>query len=155
MAVCKRCGKVFNYEKRDGVCPKCCFYNRPEGTWQEDDSWIKNYNYEDNSYDVKAHEYESEDGREKIFGRDGNDVGANWKDAFERNKHQEVSGSHKHTEDGRILKGSSATTKKSRNNSSKSKKSGKSGKKMGCGTIFIIIFWIYLIFGLLASFFNW
>ncbi len=51
MAVCKRCGTVFSYEKRDGVCPKCCFFNRPEGTVGSDDSWIKNYNYDDNTFE--------------------------------------------------------------------------------------------------------
>ena len=50
MATCKRCGQTFIYEKTDGVCPKCCFYNRPVGSTQSDESWMKNYNCDDNSY---------------------------------------------------------------------------------------------------------
>lgn len=50
MAVCKRCGTVFDYNKWDGVCPKCCLYNRPEGSREEDDCWMENYNVDDNSY---------------------------------------------------------------------------------------------------------
>lgn len=52
MARCKRCGSSFDYEKRDGVCPKCCFYNRPPGKDRADDDWMKNYNIEDNSYEL-------------------------------------------------------------------------------------------------------
>ena len=52
MARCKRCGASFDYDKRDGVCPRCCFYNRPPGREQTDDEWMKNYNIEDNSSQV-------------------------------------------------------------------------------------------------------
>lgn len=52
MARCRRCGTAFDYESREGVCPKCCFYNRPEGTVTQDDEWAKNYNIEDNSYQL-------------------------------------------------------------------------------------------------------
>ena len=50
MAICKRCGAVFDYEKWDGVCPKCCLYNRPDDGREEDDCWMDNYNIDDNSF---------------------------------------------------------------------------------------------------------
>lgn len=28
---CCRCGKSFDYEKHNGICPKCAAYNRPQG----------------------------------------------------------------------------------------------------------------------------
>ncbi|MBD5483581.1 MAG: hypothetical protein HDR15_13845 [Lachnospiraceae bacterium] len=28
---CCRCGKNFDYEKHNGICPKCAAYNRPQG----------------------------------------------------------------------------------------------------------------------------
>lgn len=52
MARCKRCGASFDYNKRDGVCPRCCFYNRPPGQDRSDDEWMKNHNIEDNSYEL-------------------------------------------------------------------------------------------------------
>lgn len=52
MAKCRRCGAVFDYGKKDGVCPKCCFYNRPPGTPYHDDDWISSYNVEDNTYEL-------------------------------------------------------------------------------------------------------
>lgn len=50
MAICKRCGAVFDYNKWDGVCPKCCLYNRPDDGREEDDCWMENYNVDDNSF---------------------------------------------------------------------------------------------------------
>lgn len=50
MVRCKRCGASFEYEKRDGVCPKCCFYNRPPGALEPDNSWMGDYNIDNNSY---------------------------------------------------------------------------------------------------------
>lgn len=50
MAVCKRCGTMFDYDKWDGVCPKCCLYNRPPGAREDDECWMNNYNVDDNSY---------------------------------------------------------------------------------------------------------
>ena len=60
MARCKRCGASFDYDKRDGVCPRCCFYNRPPGREQTDDEWMKNYNIEDNSYELPRSVVEQE-----------------------------------------------------------------------------------------------
>lgn len=51
MAVCKRCGTVFQYEKRDGVCPKCCYFNRPAVSVEQDESWVQNYNFDDNTFE--------------------------------------------------------------------------------------------------------
>lgn len=65
MARCKRCGASFDYDKRDGVCPKCCFYNRPPGREQADDEWMKNYNIEDNSYELPKSVVEQEQDRKK------------------------------------------------------------------------------------------
>lgn len=64
MSRCKRCGTSFDYNERDGVCPRCCFYNRPPGTVGYDDEWAKNYNIEDNSYQLPKSIIEQED-REK------------------------------------------------------------------------------------------
>lgn len=52
MAKCRRCGTTFDYEKREGVCPKCCFYNRKPGMWQQEEEWVTNYNIDDNSYEL-------------------------------------------------------------------------------------------------------
>lgn len=65
MARCKRCGASFDYDKRDGVCPKCCFYNRPPGREQTDDEWMKNYNIEDNSYELPRSVVEQEQEKSK------------------------------------------------------------------------------------------
>ena len=51
MAKCRRCGTNYDYEKREGVCPKCCFYNRPSSSPVPDDQWMKNYDIEDNTYE--------------------------------------------------------------------------------------------------------
>ena len=61
MSRCKRCGTSFDYNERDGVCPRCCFYNRPPGTVGYDDEWAKNYNIEDNSYQLPKSIIEQED----------------------------------------------------------------------------------------------
>ncbi len=52
MAKCRRCGATFDYDKKDGVCPKCCFYNRPPGAPHHDEEWISSYNVEDNTYEL-------------------------------------------------------------------------------------------------------
>lgn len=52
MARCERCGTNFDYEKREGICPKCCYYNRPPGAARQDNEWMKHYNVEDNSYQL-------------------------------------------------------------------------------------------------------
>ncbi len=108
MARCKRCGTNFDYAKREGVCPKCCFYNRPDGMWQEDDSWVKNYNYEDNSYDIIAQEAEydeknSNDRLKDLLKRKDLNDGARWTATAGHRDHTEVDGSHIHTSDGRVV----------------------------------------------------
>lgn len=89
MAQCKRCGTSFDYAKREGVCPKCCFYNRPPGTAWEDEEWTRHYNIEDNSYELPK----METGQGDDF--DSSDSGRfQWK----KNKkecHKEGSHSHK------------------------------------------------------------
>lgn len=65
MARCKRCGATFDYNQRDGVCPKCCFYNRPPGRENTDDEWMKNYNIEDNSYELPRSVVEQEQDKKK------------------------------------------------------------------------------------------
>ncbi len=110
MSRCKRCGTNFDYAKREGVCPKCCFYNRPDGMWQEDDSWIKNYNYEDNSYDIIAQEaeYDEKNSNDRLKDllkrKDLNDSGR-WSASSGHSNHREVDGSHIHTTDGRVVSG--------------------------------------------------
>ena len=56
MAKCERCGASFDYEEREGVCPRCCFYNRPPGAARQDTEWMKYYNVEDNSYQLPKSE---------------------------------------------------------------------------------------------------
>lgn len=56
MAKCERCGASFDYEERQGVCPRCCFYNRPPGAARQDTEWMKYYNVEDNSYQLPKSE---------------------------------------------------------------------------------------------------
>lgn len=63
MAKCERCGASFDYDERQGVCPRCCFYNRPPGTPRQDMEWMKYYNVEDNSYQLPK----SEGGLEELF----------------------------------------------------------------------------------------
>lgn len=52
MAKCKRCGTVFNYNKSEGVCPQCRFYNRPEGAPDYNNEWFSSYNVEENTYEL-------------------------------------------------------------------------------------------------------
>lgn len=56
MAKCERCGASFDYDERQGVCPRCCFYNRPPGAARQDTEWMKYYNVEDNSYQLPKSE---------------------------------------------------------------------------------------------------
>lgn len=56
MAKCERCGASFDYDERQGVCPRCCFYNRPPGAARQDTEWMKYYNVEDNSYQLPRSE---------------------------------------------------------------------------------------------------
>lgn len=157
MAVCRRCGAVYNYEKREGVCPKCCFFNRPEGSWQEDDSWIKNYNYEDNSYNISEHEVYDKDSKfDSLFSKDRNDVGAGWRDAMKHGGNTEVDGSHTHMADGSIVRGSGkrAKTKTPAKKTATSSKPGAAGKKSNAGCIgaAVVIFWLYVVLNFVMSF---
>lgn len=154
MAVCKRCGAIYNYEKREGVCPKCCFFNRPEGSWQEDDSWIKNYNYEDNSYNISEHEvYDKESKLDSIFGKDHNDVGAGWRDAMNHGGDKEVDGSHIHLPDGSIIKGSAKRRpdKTAKTSRPASKSVGGKKKNAGCLPYAIVVIWIYVILNVILG----
>ena len=42
---CKRCKTFFKYDKYDGICPQCAYFNRPPGMEEvdlfEDDTVIK------------------------------------------------------------------------------------------------------------------
>lgn len=150
MAVCKRCGKTFDYEKREGVCPKCCFYNRPTGTWQEDDSWIKNYNYEDNSYNVTV---SSEDGYDtKEEKRSRYHMEKEKKNEY-RHFSKEVDGSHSHLSDGRVVRGSDPAGRKTSVQKRKKQKSASPKKsKISWVFIFLLIYWIFFIVGTLFGF---
>ena len=152
MAVCKRCGAVYDYNKREGVCPKCCFYNRPATSWQEDDSWEKNYNFEDNSYDVHTHDAElsDEDAHDSLkdalrkAGRSKKNTKKNpaaWGGILGHGSDKEVDGSHTHTSDGRVIR--------SGDSSANHKKMQKKTGGPGCFTICIIVFWIFLILSFL------
>ena len=70
MAKCERCGASFDYDERQGVCPRCCFYNRPPGAARQDTEWMKYYNVEDNSYQLPKTE-----GLEDLFP----ERGSRWK----------------------------------------------------------------------------
>ncbi len=51
---CCRCGKSFDYEKHNGICPKCAAYNRPQGQTP--------YDY-DVEKDISAHYGSMDDSR--------------------------------------------------------------------------------------------
>ena len=150
MAVCKRCGTTFDYAKREGVCPKCCFYNRPARAWQEDDSWIKNYNYEDNSYENIHREVDYD---EKHSGDRLRDVLL----------HRELDGSHTHLDDGRVISGKEPEGSHTHLDNGRVVKGRggvprgrmpSAGKKPQAGLkgIIVIIVWIYIIITLLLNF---
>lgn len=62
---CKQCNNIFDYEKYDGICNKCCHYYGKEG--MEDSELIKNRQYkENNSYERNtAQRYATSDNYEK------------------------------------------------------------------------------------------
>ena len=151
MAVCKRCGATFDYNKREGVCPKCCFYNRPNTTWQEDDSWIKNYSYEDNSYEFSTHEADYDD---RISGDHLKDVLFDGERRFAmpgHNGNKELSGSHTHLDDGRVVKGRGTGRQRKPMAGKSANSPAKTKPKFGVGTIVVIIVWFYIIFSFLLS----
>ena len=144
MAVCKRCGTTFDYNKREGVCPKCCFYNRPVSAWQEDDSWVKKYSYEDNSYAFSTHEaddsgkYSKDHLKDVLFDRDKRFSAPGHK------TDKELSGSHVHLDDGRV-----ASPGPGKKPVKPARTPGKG--KFGIGSIIVIIIWIYIIISFLIG----
>ena len=151
MAVCRRCGTTFDYNKREGVCPKCCFYNRPNNAWQEDDSWIKNYSYEDNSYEFSTREadYDEKNSRDHL-----KDVLFDGDRRFNipgHNGHRELSGSHTHLDDGRVVRGRGIGGQGKSADRKSAKPSSKTKPKFGVGTIVVILVWLYIIFSFLLS----
>ncbi|MCM1105088.1 MAG: hypothetical protein NC409_13400 [Clostridium sp.] len=54
---CCRCGKSFDYEKHNGICPKCAAYNRPQGQTP--------YDY-DVDKDISAHYETMDDSHERL-----------------------------------------------------------------------------------------
>ena len=54
---CCRCGKNFDYEKHNGICPKCAAYNRPQGE--------KPYDYNGDK-DFSAHYETMDDSHAKL-----------------------------------------------------------------------------------------
>lgn len=76
MAKCRRCGANFDYETREGVCPKCCFYNRPSSSPVPDERWMENYDMEDNTYEpprLSTEEISAGQKREKKSKRNNRD----------------------------------------------------------------------------------
>ena len=132
MAICKRCKAPFNYEKREGICPKCCFYNRPAGTWHEDESWINNYNIE-NRYVAPV-----------MSNKESETSGGFFKMPHHESK--EMSGSDKHLDNGKVVRGSSAVSQKTKQRPAAKK------KKSGCLSIVIVLFWIFVIMSFLGFF---
>ena len=60
---CCRCGKVFDYEKYYGICPKCAAYNRQPGTEQDsfdvDGDFSAKFEVEDDSCEKLHKQYDS------------------------------------------------------------------------------------------------
>lgn len=54
---CCRCGKNFDYEKHNGICPKCAAYNRPQGQTP--------YDY-DVEKDITAHYEKMDESHERL-----------------------------------------------------------------------------------------
>lgn len=95
MAKCRRCGATFDYDKKDGVCPKCCFYNRPPGAPHHDDEWISTYNVEDNTYELPKSIVETaEEEPGSILKR----IHARERRKYTSSKECRTEGSHVHTE---------------------------------------------------------
>ncbi len=157
MAVCKRCGTVFDYAKREGVCPKCCFYNRPARAWKEDDSWIKNYNYEDNSYEIINREVEYDEKhsgdrlRDVLLHRDLDGSHTHLDNGRVVKGDRDLEGSHTHLDNGRVIRGNGNRPARVPQG-----KMSSAGRKTGAGPkgIFIAIIWIYIIAMLFMSFLS-
>ncbi len=115
MARCKRCGATFDYDKKDGVCPKCCFYNRPPGMASHDEEWISTYNVEENTYELPKSIVETmEDEPHRIFGR-----------RHSEDRRKVVSSKDCHTEGSHVHTERAARKKAERTRELKQEKSGK------------------------------
>lgn len=93
MAKCKRCGAIFDYDKKEGVCPRCCFYNRPPGSPHHDDEWLSSYNIEDNTYQLPKQSDWMEDEPESIWRKKR----PKYKTKISNKKDCDTEGSHVHT----------------------------------------------------------
>ena len=126
MAKCKRCGTSFDYDKREGVCPKCCFYNRPPGMPYHDDDWIESYNIEENTYELPKSILETEEedpGR--LFRRrqkKEKEISQEYRESHRKAKECHTEGSHVHKASGTTH--SSRSTSKRRSASKKLSRPG-------------------------------
>lgn len=132
MAKCKRCGAIFDYDKKDGVCPKCCYYNRPPGTPERDTEWISTYNVEENTYQLPKSIIEQEEEEHRgLFRRKSHAD----RRRYTSEKDCRMEGSHVHTE-----KRGSASAARGGAKSIPSESAGKNKKMVG-----IILFLILLV----------
>lgn len=53
---CFRCGKLFDYEGTEGICPKCAAFNRPVGSQLDDYNTLRSYATEYREYSANNHE---------------------------------------------------------------------------------------------------
>lgn len=93
MARCKRCGAVFDYDKKEGVCPRCCFYNRPPGSPHHDDEWLSTYNIEDNTFQLPKQSYQLDEEPESSWFKRR----SLYKKKYSSKKDCDTEGSHIHT----------------------------------------------------------
>lgn len=99
MAKCRRCGAVFDYDKKDGVCPRCCFYNRPPGAPHRDEEWISSYNVEENTYELPKSIVETEEeDTGRLFHRKNHKKKTDYRRKISTNKDCHTEGSHEHRE---------------------------------------------------------
>lgn len=158
MAKCKRCGAVFDYDQKDGVCPKCCFYNRPPGMPERDTEWISTYNFEENTYQLPKSIIEQEEEHKSIFHR--THFGERKKYTSEKDCH--VEGSHVHVEKRRGLFGSKNVQKERKEEAKRAAKASQAAKRTGqkdgaesalkVGRIIGITFFAIILLSILISF---
>lgn len=135
MARCKRCGATFDYNKKDGVCPKCCFYNRPPGMASHDEEWITTYNVEDNTYELPKSIVEADEEQpRRIFHRRPREE----RRKYSSDRECRTEGSHVHTERKTWPSG----REKNRESTKKTGLSGRKGKwiKLLPAVVIIIAF---------------